>query len=130
VIYTPATGRWTAVLDSSSGFYRLFDFTQTGFNRVEGSFWIYAKNSSPAGSGTFYQAFRTASAAFVQNGTGPASTKRALDIDFSEQFDARDRALFLTLEREGKMRASIDDTIVERARLLESLLEEARRATR
>ncbi|HUP29854.1 MAG TPA: hypothetical protein VM122_06750 [Usitatibacter sp.] len=128
VIYSPSAQRWTALLDSSSGFYRLFEFSQTGFNRVEGSFWIYAKNTSPAGEGTFYQAFRTASAAFVQNGTGPASTKRALEMDISEHFNARDRALFLALEREGKMRASVDESVVERARFLETLLEEARRA--
>jgi len=127
VSYSPSTGRWTALLDSSPSFYRLFDFAQTGFNRVEGNFWLYAKGGNPTGSGTFYQAFRTASAAFVQNGTGPASTKLRPDIDFSERFDARDRELFLTLEREGKMRGSVDQTLLETARYLESVLEESRR---
>lgn len=123
VLYTPSTGRWTAVLDSSAGFFRLFDFTQTGFNRVEGTFWVYAKGSSPSGAGTFYQAFRTASAAFVQNGTGPASTKLLSEIDFSDRFTARDRELFLTLEREGKMQGAVDPQVMERARFLEAQLD-------
>jgi hypothetical protein len=127
VLYTPSTGRWTALLDSSPSFYRLFEFSQTGFNRVEGNFWIYSKGDNPGGAGTFYQAFRTASAAFVQNGAGPASTKRALDVDLTPVLDARDLALYLALERAGKMRDAVDETVIERARLLESMLEEARR---
>jgi hypothetical protein len=120
VLYSPATGRWTALLDSSTSFYRLFDFGQTGFNRVEGNFWIYAKGGSPSGSGTFFQAFRTASAAFVQSGAGPASTKRLdVDLPFSQVLDARDDALFITLEAQGKLLGRVEPDLADRARALE-----------
>lgn len=122
VLYTPSTGRWTALLDSSTGFYRLFDFTQTGFNRVEGSFYIYAKGGSPSGSGTFYQAFRTASAAFVQNGTGPASSKVLPSPALFDRIEANDRELWLTLEREGKMLGAAPAGLLGRARELEDAL--------
>ena len=124
VLYTPATGRWTALLDSSSGFYRLFEFVQTGFNRVEGNFWIYAKGGSPAGSGTFYQAFRTASASFVANGAGPASSKVLPDNGFADRLEARDRELWLDMEKAGKLREVLDGEFVEQVRRLEQLLRE------
>lgn len=119
VQYSSSTGRWTALLDSSTGFYRLFEFGQTGFNRIEGSFWVYAKGGSPSGSGTFFQAFRTASAAFVLNGTGPASSKALPDV--AARLDAKDRELWLTLGRDGP--AAVE--VFERARALEQRLESA-----
>jgi hypothetical protein len=128
VLYSSSTGRWTALLDSSTGFYRLFDFSQTGFNRIEGSFWVYAKGSSPTGSGLFFQAFRTASAAFVANGTGPASTKALPDAGLLARLEERDRDLWLTLDREGKTRGPVEVPLYERARLLEQRLEALRAA--
>lgn len=122
VLYTPATGRWTALLDSSTSFYRLFDFVQTGFNRVEGNFYIYAKGSSPSGSGTFYQAFRTASAAFVQSGAGPASSKALPARTLFEHIEENDRQLWVTLEGEGKMLGAARPELVDRARELERAL--------
>ena len=129
VLYTPGTGRWTALLDSSTGFYRLFDFQQTGFNRVEGNFWVYAKGGNPTGSGTFFQAFRTGSAAFVQNGNGPASTKRRyLDEMFSLVMGERDDALFNALDAQGKLLGRIEPDLERRARVLEQQLEAMRSA--
>ena len=124
VLYTPSTGRWTALLDSSTSFYRLFDFAQTGFNRVEGNFWLYAKGGSPSGSGIFYQAFRTASAAFVQSGAGPASTKRQIldEMYFTQMLDARDEALFMTLDAQGKLLGRAEPELLDRARFLERQL--------
>lgn len=128
VLYSSSTGRWTALLDSSSSFYRLFEYSQTGFNRIEGNFWVYAKGSSPTGNGLFFQAFRTASAAFVLNGTGPASTKALHDAELLARLGERDRDLWLTLDREGKTRGPVEPELFERARLLEQRLEMLRAA--
>lgn len=77
VRYNAATDTYSMLLDSSPGYYRYSEWTQAGFNRIEGTTWVYPKGSSPSGGGTFFQAYRSASAAFVQTGSGPASTKAA-----------------------------------------------------
>ena len=122
VSYSSSTGQWTALLDSSSSFYRLFRFSNTGFNRVEGSFWIYSKGSQPSGNGTFYQAFKTASYAFLTSGTGPASTKRGAIVDMSV-YERRDAALFANLS--GAKEAAPAD-IIETAARLEARLNDVR----
>jgi hypothetical protein len=101
VSYVPAQGAWLALLDSSSSFYRLFIFSTTGFNRVEGSFWIYQKTANPTGPGMFYQAFRTASAARLQTGNGPGSSKSMADGDQWLRAEERDHALFQRMSSQG-----------------------------
>lgn len=75
VAYDATKGVWYSLLDSSSSFYRYFEWRTTGFNRVEGAFWVFDKSAQPTGSGTFFQGFRSASATFVRTGSGPASSK-------------------------------------------------------
>jgi hypothetical protein len=70
-------GWWQLRLDSSTTYWRYFEFQRAGFNRVEGYYWLVPKGQNPSGSGTFFQAFRTASYAFTTTGIGPASSKSA-----------------------------------------------------
>jgi hypothetical protein len=120
VEYSNSQGQWTALLDSSTAYYRLFVFNTTGFNRVEGTFWIYQKGGSPTGSGTFYQAFRTASAARIQTGVGPGSSK-SLAASGQAQAD-RDAALFAQLNGEDDASKVSNPAISEIARALEARL--------
>jgi hypothetical protein len=115
VSYDFNSGRWLALLDSSAPYWRLFVFNTTGFNRVEGNFWVYPKGGNPTGSGLFYQAFRTASAAFLQTGTGPASSKSAREGGIEE----RDESLYRAMQGRGDAKA-VDAAIVEAARRLET----------
>jgi len=123
VRYNASQGQWIALLDSSSSFYRLFIFTTTGFNRVEGNFWVYAKGGTPTGGGTFYQAFRTASSTFLTTGAGPASTKRAQAYD-PAAFEARDARLFEAMSARPQAKETIPGEVVEMARALEARLAE------
>jgi len=120
VTYDYNHGEWLALLDSSAPYYRLFIFNTTGFNRVEGSFYIYAKGSSPTGSGTFYQAFRTASAAYIQTGNGPASSKR----EGPDGQAARDAQIYNALHQADEKAA--DPGVVEIARQLETAMRSLR----
>lgn len=88
--YNSATGLFTSILDSSPSFYRYSEWSQTGFNRIEGTTWLYEKGTSPSGPGSFFQGYRSASAAFVQTGVGPASTKSLAVGDAART--ARDQA--------------------------------------
>lgn len=126
VQYDAAQGVWTALLDSSPSFYRLFRFGTTGFNRVEGNFWIYQKGASPSGSGTFYQAFKTASYAFLTTGAGPASTKKGAPVDL-EAFEERDALLFARImaRPDAKHPAAMD--LIETAKSLEARLDAIKR---
>ena len=126
VEYNFSTGSWSALLDSSASYYRLFVFNMTGFNRVEGTLYIYLKGTNP-GAGLFYQAFRTASAALIQTGSGPGSTKRAMSSDQLAQFEIRDARLVEQLSAKGVAAAAADSHIVEIARSLEARLAEYRR---
>ena len=92
VAFDAASGRWYSLLDSSPSFYRYFEWTTTGFNRVEGQFWVFDKSASPTGAGTFFQGFRSASATYVRTGFGPASTKSTPERERLAQ-DLRDRGL-------------------------------------
>lgn len=84
-----SSGSYQILIDSSPNFYRLYRFNTTGFNRVEGQYWVFDKGASATGPGTFFQGFRTASATFVRTGSGPASTK-ALRPDVPQDQEARD----------------------------------------
>jgi len=125
VRYDATLGSWTALLDSSASYYRYFRFNQTGFNRVEGTFWVYPKGGTPSGSGTFYQAYKTASYAFLTTGTGPASTKSSEVLDASA-FDERDAALFARISRRAKDK-EVGNDILEAARALEARLRDLKR---
>jgi hypothetical protein len=92
VQYNNNLGKWTLLLDSSTTAYRYFEFNTTGFNRLEGQFWVYSKGSSPSGAGTFFQAHRSASLSFLTTGRGPASSKRDLA---AEGFAARSDQLLI-----------------------------------
>ena len=121
--YNGSRGVFTALLDSSASFYRYFEFIQTGFNRVEGNFWLLDKGSQPVGSGTFFQAYRTASAAFVQTGRGPASTKSATIGDS----DARDATLAAALAKvAGPEAKAADAAVVDGFHALQQRMKEAR----
>jgi hypothetical protein len=120
--YSTAGALWTVILDSSATFYRYFEFNQAGFNRVEGNFWLVPKGGQPSGSGQFFQAYRTGSASFVQNGFGSASPKRAAPSNY----DARDLALSTLIAQRALVEA---DTPAE-PRVLEDFgLMEKRLAT-
>ena len=121
VSYSAANSQWVALLDSSTPFYRLFAFNTTGFNRVEGTFYIYPKGGSPSGSGMFYQAFRTASFAYLQTGTGPASSK-SLELT-SQAMEARDANLYRQMMASEKSQP-VNPAILEMARELEAALRE------
>ena len=108
---------WAALLDSSSSYYRFFVYNQTGFNRVEGQFWIYAKGGSPSGTGTFFQAFKTASYARLSTGSGPASSKA---LQAAPDSEARDAALFSKVRNADA--AAPDAAVLEAARRLESMM--------
>ena len=86
------SGSYSILLDSSTSFYRMFRFNTTGFNRVEGQWWVFDKNAQPTGSGEFFQGFRTASASFVRTGAGPASTK-ALSVESIDVLQGMDEAM-------------------------------------
>lgn len=93
VAYSSSGQNYYALLDSSSSYWRFFKWTTTGFNRIEGAFWIVDKTASgPSGSGTFFMGHRTASAAYVQTGNGPHASKRASRED-SELQESRDASL-------------------------------------
>jgi hypothetical protein len=128
VLYDAPSGIWTALLDSSSSFYRLFRFGTTGFNRVEGNFWIYLKGSNPTGVGTFYQAFKTASYAFLTTGTGPASSKRDDSYD-AAGFEERDERLFKKLSQRPESKEAISNEVLEIAHSLEAVLAEVKRSS-
>ena len=132
VRYDSSRATWIALLDSSTSFYRYFEFNQTGFNRIEGSYWLYAKGGAPAGNGTFVQGYRSGSAAFVTTGSGPASSKALPARDLAVVMDGRDRDMFLTLEREGKVLGTLSREItpesLAQVRELEALLEALRTA--
>jgi hypothetical protein len=129
VSYNFSTGSWSALLDSSTSFYRLFIFNTTGFNRVEGSFYIYQKGANPTGGGTFYQAFRTASAARIQTGIGPGSSKRALDADQLERLEQRDALLYQQLNQgQAVEKSATPPELIEIARALEERLAAQRSA--
>ena len=59
-------GIYSILVDSSADYYRYFRFDTTGFNRVEGQWWIFDKNAQPTGPGEFFQGFRTASASLLK----------------------------------------------------------------
>lgn len=100
VRYDSSRGVFYSLLDSSSQFYRYSEWTQTGYNRIEGTTWVYDKTASgPSGSGLFFQAYRTASASFVTTGVGPASSKR-VEADDAIQV-AKDNSEALAAAREG-----------------------------
>ena len=126
VDYNASLGTWTALLDSSTSFYRLFRFSNTGFNRVEGNFWIYQKGLQPTGSGTFYQAFKTSSWAFLTTGTGPASTKRAENLERAA-YDQRDALLFESISARSEGKAGISSDVLEAAKTLETRLANVKR---
>jgi hypothetical protein len=126
VLYNQGQGQWVALLDSSSTFYRLFVFTTAGFDRVEGNFWVYPKGGNPAGGGTFYQAFRTASATFLATSAGPASTKRAA-TDVAQAFEERDARVFAAISSRAQAKESIPADVLEAARELEARLEQLKR---
>lgn len=87
-----SSGQYSILLDSSPSFYRMFRFGTTGFNRIEGVWWVFDKSGQPSGPGEFFQGFRTASATFVRTGSGPASTK-ALDAEAVRSQAERDAAM-------------------------------------
>jgi hypothetical protein len=120
VQYNASLGQWVAVLDSSTSFYRAFRFSNTGFNRVEGNFWLYQKGSSPTGSGTFYQGFKTASYAFLTTGQGPASTKSA---PAEADFEKRDADLFSKLLQRADAKQPVPDELANALKSLELQLE-------
>jgi hypothetical protein len=122
VAFVPSQGVWSALLDSSSTFYRLFIFTNTGFNRVEGNFWIYQKTANPTGSGTFYQGFRTASAARIQNGNGPGSSKSDTPGAGANDAEERDRLLFQRLSERNESKSDPEKSVLEIARFMQDLL--------
>jgi hypothetical protein len=97
VAYDASRGRWYSLLDSSTSFYRYFEWTTTGFNRIEGQFWIFDKSANPTGSGTFFQGFRSASATYVRTGSGPASSKVLPERERLVQ-DLRDRGMAESLD--------------------------------
>lgn len=125
--YNAARGLWTALLDSSTTFYRYFEFSQTGFNRVEGNFWLVTKGTQVSGAGTFFQGFRTASFAWVTSGTGPASTKSA-SADARRQ--QRDEALHnaIALDMKDAVSAAASPASSEDFLALERILEHSRGA--
>ena len=118
VSYSSSAGQWTALLDSSAGFWRYFVFNQTGFNRIEGSFWVVAKGSTPSGTGEFFQAYRTASANFVTRGFGPASTK-ATEAQRAAQ-DGIDAAALAAMASKARAASPIGEELVASFRELEA----------
>ena len=126
VEYNASLGAWVALLDSSTSYYRGFRFNTTGFNRVEGSFWIYLKTSTPSGNGTFYQAFRTASYALLTTGNGPGSTKRE---PLASTFDDRDAALYSEISKRQSASEAIEPELLRVFQSLQGKLETMKRAT-
>ena len=92
VSYSASASSYSILLDSSTSFYRFFRFNTTGFNRLEGQFWIFDKSAQPTGAGTFFQGHRTASGSYVQTGIGPASSKM-LDTEALQRGLERDISL-------------------------------------
>jgi hypothetical protein len=126
VTYFPSQGAWSALVDSSSSYYRLFIFNTTGFNRVEGSFWIYLKTSSPTGNGTFYQAFRTASAARIITGIGPGSSKGVATGEATAQKE-KDARLAEALGEGRSAKALLSEgDVLEIAKAMEAMLKSHR----
>lgn len=76
--FNPSSGKWSMILDSSTSYWKYFEFNFTGLNRMEGTVWIYEKGTTLSGSGSNWVAHRTASKAFVQGLGGPATVKRML----------------------------------------------------
>ncbi len=129
VAYYPTAGAWQVLLDSSTTYYRLFRFNTTGFNRVEGSFWLYQKGSNPTGSGSFFQAFRTASAALIINGAGPGSTKAMVsDEELRAQREATDAAMFRAMEAKRAQPDGLDAEALAQVRQMERWLESSGQA--
>lgn len=51
-------GTWNVLIDSSTNYYRFYQFYWTGLNSFQGNMWIFEKSSSPSGNGTPFTAFR------------------------------------------------------------------------
>jgi hypothetical protein len=80
-------GTWSLILDSSTNYYKYFNFTFSGLNTIEGRVWTYLKSSTLSGSGTPFVAFRSQSASFVKTGKGPGVKAAAATIHQSTNVD-------------------------------------------
>jgi hypothetical protein len=127
--YLTSLPGWQLLLDSSATHYRLFRFNQTGFNRVEGNFWVYPKGTNPTGSGVFFQAFRTASVALITTGAGPGSSKTAAsEEEIRARQESIDAAAFKAMAAKSPEGGGFDGQALADLRVMERRLEEEKRA--
>jgi hypothetical protein len=75
---------YNILVDSSTSYYSFYAFTMNTLNRIEGLEWTYRKGESPTGSGTYFVAHRTKSAARVR-GTNAPGIAKALDVVFARE---------------------------------------------
>lgn len=126
-VVAQANGSYGILVDSSPDYYRFFRYDTTGFNRLEGQFWIFEKSGNPSGAGTFFQGFRTASASFVQSGNGPASSKRLFTQAASpERFGERDADLARKIATRDETEAA-DPLLLQEVEVLKAALREVAR---
>lgn len=126
-VVAQTNGTYGILVDSSTDYYRFFRYETAGFNRLEGQFWIFEKNGNPAGAGTFFQGFRTASASFVQTGTGPASSKRLFSqVASPERFGERDADLARKIATRDDVEAA-DPPVLQEVEVLKAALREVAR---
>ncbi len=99
--YNANLNSWLVLLDSSTSYYRAYQFQFTGLNRIEGQYWLYLKTSTLSGPGTYFVAHRTKSQARVKGGSAPGIAKSAPlqsvntkfgQFDFLQEENARLRA--------------------------------------
>lgn len=112
--YDPSVG-WIILLDSSTNYWRAFSFDFVGFNRMEGTSWIYPKGGALSGSGSNWVAFRTGSKNSVQGGSGPKTAKSQIRYDPS--MDAKrqlqDKSDFAAVIGGGPVKPGILDMTVK-----------------
>jgi hypothetical protein len=126
--YSASTGLHAILVDSSTSYYRLYAFTMTTFNRIEGLEWTYLKTGSPTGSGTYFLAHRTKSYTRVRGLNGPGVRKAADDMPERGAIDAARAAR--SLAKAGQpfaMQGTSIDFVREMARELEAQLVDAPR---
>jgi len=119
-IYDSTYDDFAILMDSSSSYYRLYLFRLNTFNRAEGQLWVYLKTDTPSGSGLYFVAHRTKSAALLQTGNGPGIGKSAW-VD--ENQETTDRMI---AEHQKSGAKAADDRITQLALGLRSALEERR----